>query len=127
MIKELVYLFILFIAGFLVLQTFYSFYNSAGKIIANQIENITNNNVVYPVNYVINENNFNGYSMLYLVQNNQNISCIKNIEVNDLPVNFSYREINQYTLEINVSTNVYAGDNVTIEYCNGQSYVYLIS
>ena len=128
MIKELIYLTVLFIVGFIVLQVFYNFYNSAGKIIARQIENITNNaNYVSPISYVINEQDFNGYSILYLIQGQQNKLCIKNIEINNAPVNFSYNQINQYTVEINVSEDVYAGNNITLTLCNGQSYSYIIT
>ncbi|BFI73577.1 hypothetical protein YN1_5640 [Nanoarchaeota archaeon] len=128
MIRELIFLIILFVAGFFVLQAFYSFYNSAGKIIARQVENLTNNvNYVSQVNYVINEQNFNGYSILYLIQNQIKNECIKNIDINNNPVNFSYKILNKYTIELNVSTNVYAGNNMTVTFCNGQSYNYMIS
>ena len=124
MIKELVFLIILFVSGFIVLQTFFNFYNAAGKIIARQIENIT---YASPVSYVINEQNFNGYAILYIVQNQVNNTCIENVEINNNPVNFSYKVLNQYTVELNVSENVYAGYNMTVTFCNGQSLTYIIS
>jgi hypothetical protein len=127
MIRELAYLIILFIAGFFILHVFYSFYNSAGKIIAKEVENITNINYVSPISYIINKENFNGYSILYLIQNQQSNVCINKIEVNNVPVNFSYKMINQYTVELNISGNVNAGSNITIEYCNGQYYNYIIT
>ncbi|MGC9133051.1 MAG: hypothetical protein ACP5GJ_01430 [Nanopusillaceae archaeon] len=127
MIRELIYLTILFLVGFFVLQVFYSFYSSAGKIIAREVENITNTNYASPGSYIINEENFNDYSILYLIQNQQKNVCINKIEINNIPANFSYKVINQYTLELNVSENVNAGSNITIEYCNGQSYNYIIT
>ena len=124
MIKELIFLIILFISGFIVLQTFFNFYNAAGKIIARQIENIT---YASPISYVIDEQNFNGYSILYIVQNQINNECIKNIEINNTPVNFTYEILNQYTIKLNVSKNIYKGDNMRVTFCNGQSLNYIIS
>jgi len=127
MIKELIYLFILFIAGYLVLSTFFNFYSSAGKIIANEISNITTPTYESQVNYIINHYNSGNYSILYLVQNINPSNCINSIEVGNTMVNFTYKVLNQYTIELNVSYPVNAGDNLTITFCNGQSSLYYIS
>jgi hypothetical protein len=126
MIKELIYLFILFIAGYLVLNTFFNFYSSAGKIIANEISNITTPTYESQVNYIINHYNSGNYSILYLVQNINPSNCINSIEVRNTMVNFTYKVLNQYTIELNVSYPVNAGDNLTITFCNGQSSLYYI-
>jgi len=126
MIRELIYLFILFIAGYLVLSVFFNFYSSAGKIIANQISNITTPTYNGQVNYIINHYNSGNYSILYLVQN-MNPSCISNVEVGNEIVNFTYKVLNQYTIELNISYPVNAGDNLTVTFCNGQSSLYYIS
>jgi len=127
MIRELIYLFILFVAGYLVLSTFFNFYSSAGKIIANEISNITNPTYESQVNYIINHYNSGSYSILYLVQNINPSNCINSIEVGNTMVNFTYKVLNQYTIELNVSYPVNAGDNLTITFCNGQSSLYYIS
>ncbi|NAZ26372.1 MAG: hypothetical protein GU343_02470 [Nanoarchaeota archaeon] len=127
MIKELIYIFILFVAGYLVLSTFFNFYSSAGKIIANEISNITNPTYESQVNYIINHYNSGSYSILYLVQNINPSNCINSIEVGNTMVNFTYKVLNQYTIELNVSYPVNAGDNLTITFCNGQSSLYYIS
>ena len=127
MIKELLYLFILFIAGYLVLSTFFNFYSSAGKIIANQISNITTPTYESQVNYIINHYNSGNYSILYLVQNINPSNCINNIDIGNKMVNFTYKVLNQYTVELNVSYPVNAGDNLTLTFCNGQSSLYYIS
>ena len=127
MIKELLYLFILFIAGYLVLSTFFNFYSSAGKIIANEISNITTPTYESQVNYIINHYNSGSYSILYLVQNINPSNCINSIEIGNTPVNFTYKVLNQYTIELNVSYPVNFGDNLTITFCNGQSSLYYIS
>ena len=127
MIKELLYLFILFIAGYLVLSTFFNFYSSAGKIIANQISNITTPTYESQVNYIINHYNSGNYSILYLVQNINPSNCINSIEVGNTMVNFTYKVLNQYTIELNVSYPVNTGDNLTLTFCNGQSSLYYIS
>ena len=127
MIRELIYLFILFIAGYLVLSTFFNFYSSAGKIIANQISNITTPTYESQVNYIINHYNSGNYSILYLVQNINPSNCINSIDVGNTMVNFTYKVLNQYTIELNVSYPVNAGDNLTITFCNGQSSLYYIS
>jgi len=127
MIKELIYLFILFIAGYLVLSTFFNFYSSAGKIIANEISNITTPTYESQVNYIINHYNSGNYSILYLVQNINPSNCINSIEVGNTMVNFTYKVLNQYTIELNVSYPVNAGDNLTVTFCNGQSSLYYIS
>jgi len=126
MIKELIYLFILFIAGYLVLSTFFNFYSSAGKIIANEISNITTPTYESQVNYIINHYNSGNYSILYLVQNINPSNCINSIEVGNTMVNFTYKVLNQYTIELNVSYPVNAGDNLTVTFCNGQSSLYYI-
>jgi len=125
MIRELIYLFILFVAGYLVLSAFFNFYSSAGKIIANQISNITTPIYNGQVNYVVNYYNSGNNSILYLVQN-INPSCISNVEVGNTIVNFTYKVLNQYTIELNVSYPVNAGDNLTVTFCNGQSSLYYI-
>jgi len=125
MIRELIYLFILFVAGYLVLSAFFNFYSSAGKIIANQISNITTPVYNGQVNYVVNYYNSGNNSILYLVQN-INPSCISNVEVGNKIVNFTYKVLNQYTIELNVSYPVNAGDNLTVTFCNGQSSLYYI-
>jgi predicted ATP-grasp superfamily ATP-dependent carboligase len=125
MIRELIYLFILFIAGYLVLSAFFNFYSSAGKIIANQISNITTPIYNGQVNYVVNYYNSGNNSILYLVQN-MNPSCISNVEIGNKIVNFTYKVLNQYTIELNVSYPVNAGDNLTVTFCNGQSSLYYI-
>jgi hypothetical protein len=125
MIRELIYLFILFVAGYLVLSAFFNFYSSAGKIIANQISNITTPIYNGQVNYVVNYYNSGNNSILYLVQN-MNPSCISNVEVGNKIVNFTYKVLNQYTIELNVSYPVNAGDNLTVTFCNGQSSLYYI-
>jgi len=125
MIRELIYLFILFIAGYLVLNAFFNFYSSAGKIIANEISNITTPTYESQVNYIINHYNSGNYSILYLVQN-MHPSCISNVKVGNEIVNFTYKVLNQYTIELNVSYPVNAGDNLTITFCNGQSSLYYI-
>jgi len=127
MIRELIYLFILFVAGYIVLSTFFNFYSSAGKIIANQISNITTPTYESQVNYIINHYNSGNYSILYLVQNINPSNCINSIDVGNTMVNFSYKVLNQYTIELNVSYPVNAGDNLTITFCNGQSSLYYIS
>jgi hypothetical protein len=127
MIRELIYLFILFVAGYIVLSTFFNFYSSAGKIIANEISNITTPTYESQVNYIINHYNSGNYSILYLVQNINPSNCINNIEVGNTMVNFTYKVLNQYTIEFNVSYPVNAGDNLTITFCNGQSSLYYIS
>ena len=127
MIRELIYLFILFVAGYLVLSTFFNFYSSAGKIIANQISNITTPTYESQVNYIINHYNSGNYSILYLVQNINPSNCINSIDVGNTMVNFSYKVLNQYTIELNVSYPVNAGDNLTITFCNGQSSLYYIN
>jgi hypothetical protein len=127
MIRELIYLFILFVAGYLVLSTFFNFYSSAGKIIANEISNITTPTYESQVNYIINHYNSGNYSILYLVQNINPSNCINSIEVGNTMVNFTYKVLNQYTIELNVSYPVNAGDNLTITFCNGQSSLYYIS
>jgi hypothetical protein len=126
MIRELIYLFILFVAGYLVLSAFFNFYSSAGKIIANQISNITTPIYNGQVNYVVNYYNSGNNSILYLVQN-MNPSCISNVEVGNKMVNFTYKVLNQYTIELNISYPVNAGDNLTVTFCNGQSSLYYIS
>jgi hypothetical protein len=125
MIRELIYLFILFVVGYLVLSAFFNFYSSAGKIIANQISNITTPTYNSQVNYVVNYYNSGNNSILYLVQN-MNPSCISNVEVGNEMVNFTYKVLNQYTIELNVSYPVNAGDNLTVTFCNGQSSLYYI-
>jgi len=125
MIRELIYLFILFVAGYLVLSAFFNFYSSAGKIIANQISNITTPVYNGQVNYVVNYYNSGNNSILYLVQN-INPSCISNVKVGNKMVNFTYKVLNQYTIELNVSYPVNAGDNLTVTFCNGQSSLYYI-
>jgi len=127
MIRELIYLFILFVAGYLVLSTFFNFYSSAGKIIANQISNITTPTYESQVNYIINHYNSGNYSILYLVQNINPSNCINSIDVGNTMVNFTYKVLNQYTIELNVSYSVNAGDNLTITFCNGQSSLYYIN
>jgi len=127
MIRELIYLFILFVAGYLVLSTFFNFYSSAGKIIANQISNITTPTYESQVNYIINHYNSGNYSILYLVQNINPSNCINSIDVGNTMVNFTYNVLNQYTIELNVSYSVNAGDNLTITFCNGQSSLYYIN
>jgi hypothetical protein len=127
MIRELIYLFILFVAGYLILSTFFNFYSSAGKIIANEISNITNPTYESQVNYIINHYNSGSYSILYLVQNINPSNCINSIEVGNTMVNFTYKVLNQYTIELNVSYPVNVGDNLTITFCNGQSSLYYIS
>ena len=127
MIKELIYLFILFIAGYLVLNAFFNFYSSAGKIIANEISNITTPTYESQVNYIINHYNSGNYSILYLVQNINPSNCINSIDVGNTMVNFTYKVLNQYTIELNVSYPVNAGDNLTITFCNGQSSLYYIN
>jgi len=127
MIRELIYLFILFIAGYLILSTFFNFYSSAGKIIANEISNITTPTYENQVNYIINHYNSGGYSILYLVQNINPSNCINSVKVGNTMVNFTYKVLNQYTIELNVSYPVNAGDNLTITFCNGQSSLYYIS
>jgi len=127
MIRELIYLFILFVAGYFVLSTFFNFYSSAGKIIANEISNITTSTYVSQVNYIINHYNSGNYSILYLVQNINPSNCINSIEVGNTMVNFTYNVLNQYTIELNLSYPVNAGDNLTITFCNGQSSLYYIS
>ncbi|MFP3256936.1 MAG: hypothetical protein RXO36_03970 [Candidatus Nanopusillus acidilobi] len=127
MIKELIYLFILFIAGYLVLSTFFNFYSSAGKIIAKEISNITTPTYESQVNYIVNYNNYGSYSILYLVQNINPSNCINSIEIGNSMVNFTYKVLNQYTIELNVSYPVNAGDNLTVTFCNGQSSLYYIS
>ncbi|MFP3166815.1 MAG: hypothetical protein RXQ68_00065 [Candidatus Nanopusillus sp.] len=127
MIRELIYLIILFIAGYLVLSTFFNFYSSAGKIIASEISNITSPTYESQVNYIINYYNSGNYSILYLVQNINPSNCINNIEVGNTMVNFTYNVLNQYTIELNISYPVNAGDNLTITFCNGQSSLYYIS
>jgi len=127
MIRELIYLFILFVAGYLVLSTFFNFYSSAGKIIANQISNITTPTYESQVNYIINHYNSGNYSILYLVQNINPSNCINSIDVGNTMVNFTYKVLNQYTIELNVSYPVNAGDNLTITFCNGQSSLYYIN
>ena len=126
MIRELIYLFILFVAGYLVLSTFFNFYSSAGKIIANQISNITTPTYESQVNYIINHYNSGNYSILYLVQNINPSNCINSIDVGNTMVNFTYKVLNQYTIELNVSYPVNAGDNLTVTFCNGQSSLYYI-
>jgi len=126
MIKELLYLFILFIAGYLVLSTFFNFYSSAGKIIANQISNITTPTYESQVNYIINHYNSGNYSILYLVQNINPSNCINSIDIGNTMVNFTYKVLNQYTVELNISYPVNAGDNLTLTFCNGQSSLYYI-
>jgi|GEM_PF-1637618 len=126
MIKELLYLFILFIAGYLVLSTFFNFYSSAGKIIANDVSNITTPTYESQVNYIINHYNSGNYSILYLVQNINPSNCINSIEVGNTMVNFTYKVLNQYTVELNISYPVNAGDNLTLTFCNGQSSLYYI-
>ena len=126
MIKELLYLFILFIAGYLVLITFFNFYSSAGKIIANDVSNITTPTYESQVNYIINHYNSGNYSILYLVQNINPSNCINNIDIGNKMVNFTYKVLNQYTVELNVSYPVNAGDNLTLTFCNGQSSLYYI-
>jgi len=127
MIKELLYLFILFIAGYLVLSTFFNFYSSAGKIIANDVSNITTPTYENQVNYIINHYNSGNYSILYLVQNINPSNCINSIDIGNTMVNFTYKVLNQYTVELNVSYPVNAGDNLTLTFCNGQSSLYYIS
>jgi len=127
MIKELLYLFILFIAGYLVLSTFFNFYSSAGKIIANDVSNITTPTYESQVNYIINHYNSGNYSILYLVQNINPSNCINSIDIGNTMVNFTYKVLNQYTVELNVSYPVNAGDNLTLTFCNGQSSLYYIS
>jgi hypothetical protein len=127
MIRELIYLFILFVAGYIVLSTFFNFYSSAGKIIANDISNITTPTHESQVNYIINHYNYGSYSILYLVQNINPSNCINNIEVGNTMVNFTYKVLNQYTIELNISYPVNAGDNLTITFCNGQSSLYYIN
>jgi len=127
MIKELLYLFILFIAGYLVLITFFNFYSSAGKIIANDVSNITTPTYESQVNYIINHYNSGNYSILYLVQNINPSNCINSIDIGNTMVNFTYKVLNQYTVELNVSYPVNAGDNLTLTFCNGQSSLYYIS
>ena len=127
MIKELLYLFILFIAGYLVLSTFFNFYSSAGKIIANDVSNITTPTYESQVNYIINHYNSGNYSILYLVQNINPSNCINSIDIGNTMVNFTYKVLNQYTIELNVSYPVNAGDNLTLTFCNGQSSLYYIS
>ena len=78
MIKELIYLFILFVAGYIVLSTFFNFYSSAGKIIANEISNITFPKYQSQVNYIVNYYNSGNYSILYLIQNVNPSNCINN-------------------------------------------------
>ncbi|MFP3132045.1 MAG: hypothetical protein RXQ77_01750 [Candidatus Nanopusillus sp.] len=126
MIKELLYLFILFIAGYLVLSTFFNFYSSAGKIIANDVSNITTPTYESQVNYIINHYNSGNYSILYLVQNINPSNCINSIYIGNTMVNFTYKVLNQYTVELNVSYPVNAGDNLTLTFCNGQSSLYYI-
>jgi hypothetical protein len=127
MIKELIYLFILFIAGYLVLSTFFNFYSSAGKIIANDVSNITTPTYESQVNYIINHYNSGNYSILYLVQNINPSNCINSIDIGNTMVNFTYKVLNQYTIELNVSYPVNAGNNLTVTFCNGQSSLYYIS
>jgi len=127
MIKELIYLFILFVAGYIVLSTFFNFYSSAGKIIANEISNITFPKYQSQVNYIVNYYNSGNYSILYLIQNVNPSNCINNIKVGNKMVNFTYKIVNQYTIELNVSYPVNAGDNLTITFCNGQSSLYYIA
>ena len=127
MIKELIYLFILFIAGYLVLSTFFNFYSSAGKIIANDVSNITTPTYESQVNYIINHYNSGNYSILYLVQNINPSNCINSIDIGNTMVNFTYKVLNQYTIELNVSYPVNTGDNLTLTFCNGQSSLYYIS
>ncbi|MFP3316882.1 MAG: hypothetical protein RXN79_00535 [Candidatus Nanopusillus sp.] len=126
MIKELLYLFILFIAGYLVLSTFFNFYSSAGKIIANDVSNITTPTYESQVNYIINHYNSGNYSILYLVQNINPSNCINSIDIGNTVVNFTYKVLNQYTVELNISYPVNAGDNLTLTFCNGQSSLYYI-
>ena len=126
MIRELIYLFILFVAGYLVLSTFFNFYSSAGKIIANQISNITTPTYESQVNYIINHYNSGNYSILYLVQNINPSNCINSIDIGNTMVNFTYKVLNQYTVELNISYPVNAGDNLTLTFCNGQSSLYYI-
>ena len=127
MIRELIYLFILFVAGYIVLSTFFNFYSSAGKIIAKEISNITTPTYESQVNYIINHYNSGNYSILYLVQNINPSNCINSIDVGNTMVNFTYKVLNQYTIELNVSYPVNAGDNLTITFCNGQSSLYYIN
>ena len=126
MIKELLYLFILFIAGYLVLSPFFNFYSSAGKIIANDVSNITTPTYESQVNYIINHYNSGNYSILYLVQNINPSNCINSIDIGNTMVNFTYKVLNQYTVELNISYPVNAGDNLTLTFCNGQSSLYYI-
>jgi len=127
MIRELIYLFILFIIGYIVLSTFFNFYSSAGKIIANDISNITTSIHGTQVSYIINHYNSDNYSILYLVQNIDPSNCINNIKVGNKIVNFTYKVLNQYTIELNISYPVNTGDHLTVTFCNGQSSIYYLS
>jgi len=127
MIRELIYLFILFIIGYIVLSTFFNFYSSAGKIIANDISNITTSIHGTQVSYIINHYNSDNYSILYLVQNIDPSNCINNIKVGNKIVNFTYKVLNQYTIELNISYPVNTGDSLTVTFCNGQSSIYYLS
>ncbi|BBL45369.1 hypothetical protein MJ1_0198 [Nanobdella aerobiophila] len=127
MIKEVLYLSILFLVGYFVLSYFFNFYNISGKFIANQFLNQTNNiNYQSPVSYVIYDYNINNQSLLYLVQSGMD-GCIKNVYVGNQEVNFSYNLSNSYTYQLYVDYPVDVGDNITITFCNGQSNLYTIS
>jgi len=127
MIRELIYLFILFITGYIVLSTFFNFYSSAGKIIAEGISNITTPTLGTQVSYIINHYNSGDYSILYLVQNIDPSNCINSIKVGNTMVNFTYKALNQYTIELNISYPVNTGDSLTVTFCNGQSSLYYLS
>jgi len=127
MIRELIYLFILFIVGYIVLSTFFNFYSSAGKIIAEGISNITTPTLGTQVSYIINHYNSGDYSILYLVQNIDPSNCINSIKVGNTMVNFTYKALNQYTIELNISYPVNTGDSLTVTFCNGQSSLYYLS
>ncbi len=127
MIRELIYLLILFITGFIVLSIFFDFYSSAGRIIADGISNITTSTHGTRVSYIINHYNAGDYSILYLVQNIDPSNCINSVKVRDTIVNFTYKVLNQYTIELNISYPVNKGDRLTVTFCNGQSTLYYIS
>jgi hypothetical protein len=127
MIRELIYLFILFIIGYLVLSTFFNFYSSVGKIIADSISNITTSTYETQVSYIVNHYNSGDYSILYLVQNIDPSNCINSIKVGDTMVNFTYKVLNQYTIELNIGYPVNTGDRLTVTFCNGQSNLYYLS
>ncbi|MGC9079129.1 MAG: hypothetical protein ACP5G1_00110 [Nanopusillaceae archaeon] len=129
MLRQLVYLAVLFIVGYISVYIFYNYFESTGNVLAREVSNFTNSVYVQPfTSYIISSYSSPEYSILYLIGSSQLSNCIKNILVEDLPVNYTVKFLNNYTAEIKVyGREVDKGANLTIQYCDGQKVFYIIS